>query len=163
MLENVQSIVVEDTSLPTLKYVDKSGKTPDDSGIQDIHRAHPTDAAFDVRSSADVCIGSGDWALISTGLYLDIPPGYEIQVRPRSGIAFKKGVTVLNSPGTIDEHYVDECKVILVNHSRNVFYVDRGDRIAQFVLSPIPKYNIEKVDRIDKASRGGGFGHSGIK
>jgi len=138
-------------------------KVKDISGIQDCSRPHSTDAAFDVRSSENVIMGSGVWCIISTGLFLDIPPGHEIQVRPRSGIAFKKGVTVLNSPGTIDEHYTDECKVILINHSKEVFYVNVGDRIAQFVLSPIPKYTIEFVDEINKESRGGGFGHSGVK
>jgi dUTP pyrophosphatase len=123
-------------------------KVKDLSKIQDLYRPHPTDAAFDVRSNEDVCIGAGDWALIGTGLYLDVPPGFEIQVRPRSGIAFKKGVTVLNSPGTIDEHYVDECKVILINHSKDLFYVNREDRIAQFVLSAVPRYNIEFVETI---------------
>lgn len=145
-----------------IKY-DLTLQVRDTSGIQDLHRAHPSDAGFDVRANADVMVGPGSWALISTGLYFNIPPGYEIQVRPRSGIAFKHGITVLNSPGTIDEHYVDECKVILINHSTQVFYVNNGDRVAQFVLSPIPRYNIEFVDRIDKTSRGGGFGHSGIK
>ena len=138
-------------------------KVKDVSGMQDCKKVHPTDAAFDVRANADVALGAGNWMLVNTGIYLDVPPGYEVQVRPRSGIAFKHGVTVLNSPGTIDEHYVDECKVILINHSRDVFHINRGDRIAQFVLSPIPRYRIEFVDTIDKASRGGGFGHSGVK
>lgn len=144
------------TILPVLKIKDTSG-------IQDFHRPHPTDAAFDVRANEDTIIGSGEWKLISTGIYLDIPPGYEMQVRPRSGIAFKHGITVLNTPGTIDEHYTDECRVILINHSKHAFYVNRGDRIAQFVLSPIPRYTIELVDDITKESRGGGFGHSGVK
>lgn len=138
-------------------------KVKDTSGIQDCKRPHPTDAAFDVRAAEELIVGAGMWRIVNTGLFLDIPPGYEIQVRPRSGIAFKNGVTVLNSPGTIDEHYTDECKVILVNHSNNTFQVKKGDRIAQFVLAPIPTYDIEFVDFINKESRGGGFGHSGVE
>ena len=138
-------------------------KIKDTSGIQDCTKAHNTDAAFDVRSTENCMMGSGTSKLIRTGLYLDIPTGYEVQVRPRSGLALKHGVTVLNSPGTIDEHYTGECNVILINHGREVFYINKGDRIAQFVLSHIPKYNIEFVNEINKESRGGGFGHSGVK
>lgn len=138
-------------------------KIKDVSGMQDCKRPYDTDAAFDVRAIKADKIIPGNRKLISTGLFLDIPSGYEIQVRPRSGIAYKYGVTVLNTPGTIDENYVDECKVLLINHSRDVFIIEKGDRIAQFVLSRIPKYNIEFVDSIEKESRGGGLGHSGIK
>ena len=138
-------------------------KVKDTTGFQDCTKVHVTDAAFDVRAAEDVTVPAGKWALIPTGLYLDIPTGFEIQVRPRSGIAYKKGVTVLNTPGTIDEHYIDECKVILINHSDVDFVVVKKDRIAQFVLSVIPAYTITFVDSITKESRGGGFGHSGIK
>jgi dUTP pyrophosphatase len=137
-------------------------KVKDISGVQDFFRPYPTDAAFDVRAAEDLIVGAHTWRLINTGLFLDIPSGYEIQVRPRSGIAFKNGVTVLNTPGTIDEHYTDECKVLLINHSNDAFYVNTGDRIAQFVLSAIPQYDIQIVDAINKESRGGGFGHSGV-
>lgn len=135
----------------------------DKSGIQDYKRGHLTDAAFDVRANMHVRIPPNGRALIKTGLHLDIPPGYEVQVRPRSGIANKHGITVLNSPGTIDEHYVDECGVIIINHGEHMFTVNKGDRIAQFVLSAIPKYDIVPIEKIDKTSRGGGFGHTGVK
>lgn len=135
----------------------------DTTGFQECRRPHPTDAAFDVRANMDHVLEPGTWKLIKTGLFLDIPAGYEIQVRPRSGIAYKKGVTVLNSPGTIDEHYTDECGVILINHSTEPFIVNKKDRIAQFVLSAIPQFDIKYIDKIIKESRGGGFGHSGVQ
>ncbi len=138
-------------------------KVKDKTGFQDCKRQYPTDAAFDVRAAVPAFISPHKWKLISTGLFFDIPPGYEIQVRSRSGLAVTKGIMVLNSPGTIDENYVDEVKVILMNHKDEVFAIERKDRIAQFVLSEIPRYDIEFVKKIVKESRGGGFGHSGVK
>lgn len=102
--------------------------------------------------------------LISTGLYFDIPEGYEIQVRPRSGLAFKKGITVLNSPGTIDEDYKDELKIILINTSKEPFTIEPGERIAQIVFAPVTKVEFTEVSELNKTNdRGGGFGHTGTK
>ncbi len=102
--------------------------------------------------------------LISTGLYIEIPAGYEAQVRPRSGLALKYGVTVLNSPGTIDADYRGEIGVILVNLSDKEFTVNDGDRIAQIIIASHGKAELVETEEIDNTDRGaGGFGHSGRK
>jgi dUTP pyrophosphatase len=130
---------------------------------QKCEKIYTTDAGFDVRSIHNCIIKCGDIRLIHTGLYIDIPVGYEIQVRSRSGLALKHGVIVLNSPGTIDANYTGECNVILINLGDEDFIIDEGDRIAQFVLCAVPEYDIQFVTDIKKISRGGGFGHSGVK
>jgi dUTP pyrophosphatase len=100
--------------------------------------------------------------MVPTGLAIAVPPGFEVQVRPRSGLALKHGVTVLNSPGTIDSDYRGEVKVILVNHGDAAFTVSRGDRIAQLVVAPVSRAEPVEVDALDATHRGpGGFGHSG--
>ncbi len=105
----------------------------------------------------------GDYALIPTGLKIALPPGYEAQVRPRSGLAAKYGVTVLNSPGTIDADYRGEVKVILINHGKEDFIINDGDRIAQFVIAPIVNTTFIEVDELDDTDRGeGGFGSTGV-
>ena len=104
----------------------------------------------------------GERALIPTGLALELPPGYEAQVRPRSGLALKHGVTLLNSPGTIDSDYRGELLVILVNHGIEPFLVRRGDRIAQLVVAPVAHVEIAAVDELGATERGqGGFGSTG--
>ncbi len=101
-------------------------------------------------------------ALIPTGLFISLPPGYEAQVRPRSGLAFKKGVTVLNTPGTIDADYRGEIKVILINLSEEDFLVQDGERIAQMVIAAHERAEWVQVDVLDETVRGaGGFGHTG--
>ncbi|MBQ7619336.1 MAG: dUTP diphosphatase [Treponema sp.] len=121
-------------------------------------------------AGADVCalVGSpvelkpGDKALIGTGLFFAIPDGYEIQVRPRSGLAAKNGVTVLNTPGTIDSDYRGELKVILVNLGKENFTVNKGDRIAQIVVAPVTRGLFETAESLDETERGsGGFGSTG--
>ena len=103
-------------------------------------------------------------AVIPTGLFLSIPEGYEIQIRPRSGLAARKHITVLNTPGTIDSDYRGEIKVILINLSKKTFLVEKGARIAQMVLSPIEKAKIREVENLEKTKRGsGGFGSTGTK
>ena len=100
--------------------------------------------------------------LIPTGIYVDLPEGYEIQVRPRSGLAAKHGITVLNTPGTIDSGYKDEIKVVLVNLSNEPFTVQPGERVAQFVVNQLPEVECEEVSELDTTNdRGGGFGHTG--
>jgi dUTP pyrophosphatase len=113
--------------------------------------------------SEPVAIKSGEFAMIPTGLSFAIPEGYEIQVRPRSGLAAKNGVTVLNTPGTIDSDYRGEVKVILINHGKDAFTVNNGDRIAQLIVAPVTQGIFEKTDELDSTERGeGGFGSTGV-
>ena len=121
---------------------------------------------MDLRAfmSADVVMKPLERALIPTGLFISLPPGYEAQVRPRSGLAIKKGVTVLNTPGTIDADYRGEVKVILVNLSNEDFIVRDGDRIAQMIISAHEQAEWIRVEELDETRRGaGGFGSTGQK
>lgn len=121
-------------------------------------------AGLDLRAAleAPLRLGPGDYEMVPTGLSLAIPRGYEGQVRPRSGLAAKHGVTVLNSPGTIDADYRGEVKVILINHGSEPFVVERGERIAQLVLAPVAQLTLETVESLNATERGaGGFGHTG--
>ena len=108
-------------------------------------------------------LNPGTRACIPTGLRVAIPPGYELQIRPRSGLAMKHGITVLNTPGTIDEDYRGEIGVILINHGTEPFVIERGMRIAQAVLAPVTRLHWVPVDTLDDTARGeGGFGSSGL-
>ena len=121
-------------------------------------------AGVDLRANIDspVVIGPLGRALIPTGLYMALPEGWEAQVRPRSGLAIKKGVTVLNTPGTIDADYRGEVGVILVNLSGEDFVVQDGDRIAQMIFNQYGKADFVEVETLDETERGaGGFGHTG--
>ena len=123
-------------------------------------------AGMDVRADNDepIVLEPLQRALVPTGLYLEIPAGYEVQVRPRSGLAAKTGVTVLNSPGTIDADYRGEVKVILVNLSSEAFTVLKGERIAQLVLSRHETIEWEEVEELSESGRAtGGFGSTGVK
>ena len=114
--------------------------------------------------SSDVVIPSGGVCVVPTGLFFEIPEGYEIQVRPRSGLAAKNSVTVLNTPGTIDSDYRGELKVILVNFGGSDFTVKNGDRIAQIVVSPVTQGNFVRATSLEKTERGaGGFGSTGVQ
>ncbi|MBO8125910.1 MAG: dUTP diphosphatase [Firmicutes bacterium] len=111
----------------------------------------------------DVVLKPGQWRLIPTGLRLAIPPGYEGQVRPRSGLALRHGITCLNSPGTIDADYRGPLGVILINLGEEDFVISRGDRIAQLVLTQVVKAKLVPVLRLEETKRGaGGFGHTGV-
>ncbi len=138
-----------------------------DSGNQDIHLPHyATDhaAGMDIHAAVhtDVEIMPGATALIPSGFSMEIPHGYEAQVRPRSGLALKYGVTVLNAPGTIDSDYRGELKIILINHGKEPFIVHRGDRIAQLVVAAHERIAWEPVEVLNETARGsGGFGHTG--
>lgn len=124
--------------------------------------AHPSDAGMDVRSVEDVMIPVGGRALVHTGLVMMLPPMYEAQVRPRSGLALKSGVTVLNTPGTIDSGYRGEVCVILANFGETGFQVKKGDKIAQIVIAPVTQPEIVETDEVDETDRGvGGFGSTG--
>ena len=112
----------------------------------------------------DIIINPSEKVLVATGFFLSIPRGYEVQIRPRSGLAAKKGITVLNTPGTIDSDYRGETKVILVNLSKDKFLVKKGDRIAQMVVCPIVQAVMEEVKELSETDRGvGGFGSTGTK
>ena len=125
--------------------------------------AHPSDAGMDVRSVEDLTIAPGKRALVHTGLVMLLPPMYEAQVRPRSGLALKSGVTVLNTPGTIDSGYRGEVGVILANFGQEPFTVEKGMKIAQVVVSRVAQAEIVEVSEIDATDRGtGGFGSTGI-
>ena len=122
------------------------------------------DAGMDIRSNEDTMIRSFSWSVITTGLYIIIPVGYEGQMRSRSGLAAKKGIQVLNSPGTIDSGYRDELKVILINHGLWGYKVNKGDRIAQLVIKPMTQAQIEEISEMDRDDdRGGGLGSTGVK
>ena len=119
-------------------------------------------AGMDVVSAEDVVIAPGERHAVATGLAMAIPTGFEIQVRPRSGLALRHGITVPNTPGTIDSDYRGELKVILINHGTSPFTIARGDRIAQLVLAPVTQANWLESDSLDHTDRGeGGFGSTG--
>ena len=120
-------------------------------------------AGMDIRAAEELTIAPGKRALAGTGFAFAIPTGYEIQVRPRSGLALKKGVSIPNTPGTIDSDYRGELKVILINHGEDDFVVQRGDRIAQIVVAPVQRGNLVEVEDLDETQRGsGGFGSTGV-
>lgn len=123
-------------------------------------------AGMDIHAAVrdNVEIEPGEIALLPTGFAVAIPSGYEIQVRPRSGLAVKHGITLINSPGTIDSDYRGEVKIGLINHGRTAFTVKRGDRIAQMILAPVSRIEWDVVDSLDETERGaGGFGHTGLR
>lgn len=123
-------------------------------------------AGMDLRANLDepVMLHPGERYLFKTGLYIQLPKGYEAQIRPRSGLALKNGITVLNTPGTIDSDYTGEIGVILINHSKQAFTIYDGDRVAQMVINKVEQAEFELVDSLEESERGeGGFGHSGIK
>lgn len=123
-------------------------------------------AGLDLRASLETSISliPGERALIPTGLFIEIPEGYEAQIRPRSGLALKHGIGILNSPGTIDADYRGEIKVILINHSKENFEINSGDRIAQMIISKYEKINWELTENLSETIRGeGGYGHTGKK
>ena len=126
--------------------------------------AYATDGAagMDVLAAEDVTLAPGARHAVATGLALAIPPGFEIQVRPRSGLALKHGIAVANTPGTIDSDYRGELKVILINHGAHKFEIRRGDRVAQLVLAPVIQASWLEVAELDETDRGeGGFGSTG--
>lgn len=123
-------------------------------------------AGLDLRANIDIDITLKplERTLVPTGLYIELPKGYEAQIRPRSGLAFKHGLTLLNSPGTIDADYRGEIKVILVNLSKEEFVIKDGERICQMVIAAHAQVQWVEVDQIDETERGaGGFGHTGKK
>ena len=121
-------------------------------------------AGMDVRAaiSEPLILHPGERALIPTGLKIALPPGTEAQIRPRSGLAYRNGITMLNAPGTIDSDYRGEVKVLAVNHGADPFTVERGDRIAQMVIAPVIRAELMLVESLEETERGeGGFGSTG--
>ncbi|EOR20969.1 MULTISPECIES: dUTP diphosphatase [Clostridium] len=137
--------------------------------IQKIHNeaiipsyAHKGDAGLDLYSVEKVTINPSETALIKTGIKIELPPQTEAQVRPRSGLALKHGITVLNTPGTIDEGYRGEVGIILINHGKEPFIVEKGMKIAQMIVKPVWYVDIEEVEELSDTERAeGGFGSSG--
>ena len=126
--------------------------TPGSSGV-DLYAAH----------QEDLCLQPGERQLIPTGLALAIPPGWEAQVRPRSGLALKHGITLLNTPGTIDADYRGEIKVLVINLGDKEYILKRGERIAQMVFASVQQVDLVEVQVLDETRRGeGGFGHTGV-
>ena len=126
----------------------------------------PGSSGMDVAAhiEKDLIIYPGEKALVSTGFSISIPIGYEVQIRPRSGLAVKKNITVLNTPGTIDADYRGEIKVILINLGKEKFIIENGERIAQMVVCPVVQADLEEVKELSGTKRGsGGFGSTGTK
>jgi dUTP pyrophosphatase len=126
----------------------------------------PGASGFDVCASIDgeLTVKPGERCLVPTGLAFEIPEGHEIQVRPRSGLAIKSGITLVNTPGTIDSDYRGELKIILINHGQANFTIKSGDRIAQLVLAPVVKADLLEETQLTETARGaGGFGSTGIR
>lgn len=143
----------------TLKIINRSNNEPP---------AYATEGSsgMDLRANLPepVVLNSLERKMIPTGIFLEIPVGYEVQVRPRSGMAWKHGMTCLNSPGTVDSDYRGELKVILVNISNEPHTIHHGDRIAQMVVSSVALATLNEVEILESSERGeGGFGHSGMK
>ena len=132
--------------------------------------AYETDlaAGVDLRAAIDadapLVLQPGARALVATGFAMALPPGYEAQIRPRSGLAYKHGISVVNSPGTVDADYRGEVKILLINHGTESFTVNRGERIAQMVVAPVTQATFEVVDTLSETARGaGGYGSTGVK
>lgn len=148
------------------------GEVPVDDIVIEFKALHPAavrpevktigSSGADVRSVERIELVPGEFRMISLGLSVAIPEGYEIQIRPRSGLAARYGVTVLNAPGTVDSDYRGEMKVILINHGPETFSVNPGDRIAQLVLVKVERAHYEEVGQLEDTARGvGGFGSTG--
>ena len=123
-------------------------------------------AGMDIRAAVGdrTTIWPGGRTLVPTGLKIELPVGYEAQIRPRSGLAIRNGITLLNSPGTIDADYRGEIKVIMINHGDQEFEINHGDRIAQMVIAPVTQVQMQPVEELNDSERGeGGFGSTGVK
>lgn len=123
----------------------------------------PLSAGCDLPSAEEVVIPAGEWKLVGTGLFLEIPEGFMAMVCPRSGLALKHGITVLNAPGIIDADYRGEVKVILINHSKQEYSIKTGDRIAQLIFAPAFQASMSESEQLSGTQRGqGGFGSTGV-
>ncbi len=123
-------------------------------------------SGMDIRAALEqpLTLNPGERALVPTGLQMALPEGYEAQIRPRSGLAYRNGITMLNTPGTIDADYRGEVKVLAINHGEAMFTIKHGDRIAQMVITPVQQMFVEEVEELPDSERGsGGFGSTGIE
>jgi dUTP diphosphatase len=135
----------------------------DDPGLPLPRYAHPGDSGLDVAAGLDLTLQPGERRLVPTGLRVAVPDGFEVQVRPRSGLASKRGLTVLNAPGTIDSGYRGPVQVLLVNLGQDSVTVQRGQWIAQLVVAPVVRARVQVVDELPPSARGeGGFGSTGL-
>jgi len=165
MLENLERETVKSAMegvKPVIKYQNNSTN-------EDLSYKYIDDSGMDLRANlkTPMTIKSLERALVPTGIHFELPESLEIQVRPRSGLAIKSGITVLNTPGTVDRGYNGEIKIILMNLSKDDFVINHGDRIAQAVVSPVISgrwCNLKKINNLTKTQRGdGGFGSTGIE
>lgn len=143
----------------------KVKRTPEGQGLPLPAYATPDAAGMDLHAAveADLILQPGERALISTGLRLALPAGYEAQIRPRSGLALRHGISMVNTPGTIDQGFRGTLCVLLINHGMEPFVVHRGDRIAQMVVAPVVRAVWDEVEELPTSERGeGGFGHTGV-
>lgn len=141
-------------------------KLPHAAGLQLPSYESSHAAGMDVRAALKEpkMLHPGERALVPTGLQMALPEGYEAQIRPRSGLAYRNGITMLNTPGTIDADYRGEVKVLAINHGDEPFTIHHGDRIAQMVIAPVQQIFVEEVDELPDSERGsGGFGSTGVK
>jgi len=146
MLEAHIKIIRDDPSIPLPEY------------------ATPLSAGMDLRANEDLVLNPGDRAGVATGLRIELPEGFEAQVRPRSGLALKYGISMPNAPGTIDADYRGELRVLLINLGCEPFAIKKGDRIAQMIVAPVARAVWQPADALSESERGeGGFGHTGVK
>ena len=137
-------------------------KRLDPAGARLPARAHPGDAGLDLFAAVGVDIPAGETRLVGTGLAIELPPGTEGQIRPRSGLALRHGITVLNAPGTIDAGYRGEVGILLINHGRQAFRVRRGMKVAQLVVTPVVEVEVVEADTLSDTARArAGFGSTG--
>ena len=154
-------MAVADAGAPEIR----ARRLPHAAGLPLPGRASAGSAGLDLAAAVDepLTLAPGARALVPTGFVLELPAGWEGQVRPRSGLAVRHGVTCLNSPGTIDSDYRGEVKVLLINHGEAPFEVRRGDRIAQLVMAPVSASGVVEVEELTETKRGdGGFGSTGV-
>ena len=141
-------------------------RAPEGEGLPLPAYATPDSAGMDLYAAVleDVTLDPGERALISTGLRIALPPGYEAQVRPRSGLALRHGISLVNTPGTVDADYRGVVSLLLINHGQQSFTVRRGDRIGQMVVAPVTRATWAEVAELPASERGeGGFGHTGVR
>ena len=137
-------------------------KRLDAAGARLPARAHPGDAGLDLFAAVGVDIPAGETRLVGTGLAIELPPGTEGQIRPRSGLALRHGITVLNAPGTIDAGYRGEVGILLINHGRQAFHVRRGMKVAQLVVTPVVEVEVVEAEALSDTARSrDGFGSTG--
>lgn len=156
-------MTTQDTNFPSLKLVRLENGVGIDLPAYETSGAAGMDLRAAVPENTPMTLRPGERSLIPTGFVFEIPHGYEMQIRPRSGLAIKNGITCLNSPGTVDSDYRGEVKVILINHGQEDFVIERGMRIAQIVIAPVVQMNVIETNAASNTERGtSGFGSTGV-